>query len=156
MGRIEILGAVERRRRWTAEEKVATLDLRQEMAQAIRKAELEPRVAQWRAELAGMHRPEEHSNSEATVAGWWPWVMGLGVVVVATFGTVIFASVEAVPPAAANSNSSPAVPAPAADPVVVWAREFRSRNGRNAKIPELQSQFPEVPRTTAWRRTKSG
>ncbi len=39
--------------------------------------------------------------------------------------------------------------------VVDWVRAFRARHGRDPQIPELQRQFPAVPRTTAWRRCKS-
>ena len=39
--------------------------------------------------------------------------------------------------------------------VVYWVRAFRQRTGRDPKIAELQDSFPEVPRTTAWRRIKS-
>ncbi len=39
--------------------------------------------------------------------------------------------------------------------VVDWVRAFRERHGRDPQIPELQRQFPAVPRTTAWRRCKS-
>lgn len=39
--------------------------------------------------------------------------------------------------------------------VVDWVRAFRERHGRDPQIPELQMQFPAVPRTTAWRRCKS-
>ena len=39
--------------------------------------------------------------------------------------------------------------------VVDWVRAFRQRHGRDPKIAELQDSFPEVPRTTAWRRIKS-
>ncbi|MGE0766835.1 MAG: hypothetical protein AB7L90_10255 [Hyphomicrobiaceae bacterium] len=35
--------------------------------------------------------------------------------------------------------------------VIDWVREFKSRNGRNPQIPELQARF-RVPKTTAWRR----
>ena len=34
--------------------------------------------------------------------------------------------------------------------VVLWVDEFRRRNGRNPKIPELQAKF-NLPKTTAWR-----
>lgn len=43
-----------------------------------------------------------------------------------------------------------------ADTVVIdWVREFRRHNGRNPQIPELQAAFPQVARTTAWRRCKA-
>jgi heme/copper-type cytochrome/quinol oxidase subunit 3 len=92
------------------------LKLYKERGAAARKAELEPEVARLRGELAKLERPEEASASESAVSGIWAWIMGLGVVFVATFGTVIFARVEAVKPATANDNgtgaSRPASPPP--------------------------------------------
>lgn len=87
------------------------LALYKERGKAARKAELEPELAQLRTALAGMHRPEEHSVSEATAAAYWSWLMGFAVVFVATFGTVIFATATTVPLPAA-------MPAPAKVPVI--------------------------------------
>lgn len=70
------------------------LALYKERGRAARKAELEPELAALRKTLASMQRPEEQSTSELVVAGWWAWIMGLGVVFVATFGTVIFSRTE--------------------------------------------------------------
>lgn len=39
--------------------------------------------------------------------------------------------------------------------VILWIREFEARHGRMPQIPELQSRFPTIPRTTAWRRIRS-
>lgn len=72
------------------------LKLYKERGAAARKAELEPEAARLRSELARLDRPEEATASESAVSGLWAWIMGLGVVFVATFGTVIFARVEAV------------------------------------------------------------
>lgn len=41
------------------------------------------------------------------------------------------------------------------DVVIDWVRAFREANGRPPRIPELQSKFPDVPKTTAWRRCKA-
>lgn len=131
------------------------LALRKEMARAIRKHELEAEAARLAAELATLQRPEQATADEAAVAGVWAWIMGIGVVLVATFGTVIFARVETVPPVTANDNR-PAGPAPDGDKVVPWVREFRRRHGRSPRIPEVQAAFPGTPKTTAWRRTKCG
>lgn len=68
------------------------LALYKERGAAARKAELAPEVARLRAELAKLERPEEIGAAETAVAIWWAWIMGLGVVFVATFGTVIFAT----------------------------------------------------------------
>lgn len=73
------------------------LALYKERGRAARKSELEPELASLRTALAGMPRPEEQSASETMVAGYWAWIMGLGVVFVATFGTVIFSRVDVVP-----------------------------------------------------------
>lgn len=79
-----------------------------ERGNAARKAELEPKVERLRLELAGLKRPEEATASEGAVSGVWGWIMGLGVVVIATFGTVIFARVE---PAAVKPALTAAAPA---------------------------------------------
>lgn len=68
------------------------LALYKERGAAARKAELEPEVSRLRDELAQITRPEEMTVSEASVAGWWAWIMGLGVVFIATFGTVIWSN----------------------------------------------------------------
>jgi hypothetical protein len=81
------------------------LDLRQEMAKAIRKRELEPEVARLGTELAGMTRPETVAETEQAVAGFWAWIMGLGVVFIATLGSVIFAKVETVTPVAKAADT---------------------------------------------------
>ena len=70
------------------------LDLRQEMGRAIRRAELEPEAKRLAGVLSGLARPEEARADETLVSGVWAWIMGLGLVFVATFGTVIFARVE--------------------------------------------------------------
>ena len=70
------------------------LELRKEMASAIRKADLESEAPNLKAELDGLKRPEIAAAAEASVAGAWGWIMGLAVVFVATFGPVIFAKVE--------------------------------------------------------------
>ncbi len=82
------------------------LALYKERGAAARKAELEPEVARLRAELAKLDRPAEATASESAVSGIWAWIMGLGVVFVATFGTVIFARVEVARPTTANDNTS--------------------------------------------------
>ena len=100
------------------------LDLRQEMGRAIRKAELEGDVRKQAAEMAASPRPEEASASESAVSGVWAWIMGLGVVLIATFGTVIFAKVatgtaaETVEPDPKGRDAVPVpVPLPAQRPV---------------------------------------
>lgn len=77
-----------------------------ELAAAKRKAELEPKVERLRQELEKKLRPEEATASEAVAASIWPWIMGLAVVFIATFGTVIFARVETVHPARDNEEGA--------------------------------------------------
>lgn len=67
------------------------LALYQERGAAARKTELEPEVARLRDELASLTRPEAATAEEAVIGGYWAWIMGLAVVFVATFGSVIFA-----------------------------------------------------------------
>jgi len=45
-------------------------------------------------------------------------------------------------------------PLPEPDPrqkVVDWVAEFRRRNNRNPRIPEVQAEFKTMPKTSAWR-----
>jgi hypothetical protein len=41
------------------------------------------------------------------------------------------------------------------DNVVSFAKAFRAANGRDATIAEMQSKFPSLPRTTAWRKARA-
>lgn len=38
--------------------------------------------------------------------------------------------------------------------VVSWIAEFEARHGRKPRLPELREEFPDVPKTTAWRRIR--
>lgn len=158
------------------------LDLRQEMAKAIRKHELEPEAARLASELASLDRPEKASASEGALSHWWGWLMGLGVVFVATFGSVIFARSERTGPANDNSpeapaNMAPQIPqspapekratsrakpakCPKRKPVECatpadWVAAFRRQHGRTPTIGELQHEFPGTAKTTAWRLCKA-
>lgn len=73
------------------------LKLYKERGVAARKTELEPEVARLRDKLASQNRPEAATAEEATVGGWWAWIMGAAVVFVATFGSVIFARATETP-----------------------------------------------------------
>ncbi len=97
------------------------LELYKERGNAAKKAELEPDVTNLRARLAAMKRPNEAHWGEVFVANFWSVAMGLGIVLLATFGPVLFA--VAVPAAAApteparNSSSVPrGTPDPAGPP----------------------------------------
>lgn len=71
------------------------LALYKERGAAARKAELAPEVDRLRQDLARLERPEQASDAETAVSAVWAWIMGLAVVFVATFGSVIFASAVA-------------------------------------------------------------
>jgi hypothetical protein len=83
------------------------LALYQERGRAARKAELEPEVARLREQLATLQRPEEASVAEGIVAGVWAWLAGSAVVLLATFGTVIFARPAANTPTAITEREQP-------------------------------------------------
>lgn len=67
------------------------LDLRQEMASAIRKLELNSAVPTLKAKLDALPRPAEPAAFELLMGSVWGWIMGLAVVAVATFGAPLFA-----------------------------------------------------------------
>lgn len=133
------------------------LKLYVERGAAARKAELQPEVARLRGELGKLDRPAEATASEDAVSGIWAWIMGLGVVFVATFGTVIFARVEVTAPAQAptrgamqhqTSTSAPVPPPtnggtrttiPANHPVIVALRR-----GPVASNDELANRLGET------------
>ena len=81
------------------------LDLRQEMARAIRKIELEQAMPGLKAALDAAPRPAEPTWIEEQAASVWGWLMGLAVVLVATFGAPLFA----VPVRVNGSDDHPAV-----------------------------------------------
>jgi len=138
------------------------LKLYQERGFAARKLELEPEVARLRAELATLSRPEEASASESTVSMWWAWIMGLGVVMIATFGPVIFASVVPVASVAAEVKAEPvAVPVPPqprkrkpaedrAAEVRTWVRSYTLEHGHPPSFSVVKGQF-NLPKATASR-----
>lgn len=87
------------------------LDLRVEMAQAITKAGAAQAMRAAERKLSSLNPAAEASAEEALVSRWWAWIMGLGVVFVATFGTVIFATVTPAP-AGSSDATVRALPAP--------------------------------------------
>jgi len=80
------------------------LALYQERGAAARKTELEPEVARLRDELARLLRPEAATAAETEIGGVWAWIMGLAVVFVATFGSVIFAATHSLGASVAHSQ----------------------------------------------------
>lgn len=110
------------------------LDLRQEMGLAIRKHELEKALPGLKAELDNQRRPEVASETESKVSGVWSWIMGLAVVFIATFGSVIFARVETVTTDDPTAKSGP---------------EDRPEGGRTVEpkrpTPPRRPSVPELP-----------
>ena len=84
------------------------LQLRSQMADAQRKAELEAKVPDLKTMADALKPTEKAAVAEARVSEAWGWIMGFAVVFVATFGPVIFAKAEAsevlVPAAEATPN----------------------------------------------------
>ena len=80
------------------------LDLRKEMAAAISRADARRDLGAAQAALAALQPAPEAGSDETWLAGKWAWLMGLAVVVVATFGPVLFARVER---QAANQSEFP-------------------------------------------------
>ena len=71
------------------------LQLRSQMADAQRKAELEAKVPYLKAAADALKPTEQAAAAETGVSQAWGWIMGFAVVFVATFGPVIFARPEA-------------------------------------------------------------
>lgn len=69
--------------------------LRSQMADSQRKAELEAKVPRLKADADALRPTEQAAGAEAGVSEAWGWIMGFAVVFVATFGPVIFAQPEA-------------------------------------------------------------
>ncbi|WP_020085709.1 hypothetical protein [Hyphomicrobium zavarzinii] len=67
------------------------LELRQEMAGAIRKIELEQKLPGLKAKLDALPRPAEPTWFEVYAASGWAWAFGLAAVLIATFGAPLFA-----------------------------------------------------------------
>lgn len=146
-------------------------------AAAKRKAELEAQIPGLKADVERFHFTEEASAPEETVSGAWAWIMGLGVVMIATFGPAIFARVETVQvaettavadpvapaaPAKVPAKTAPAKPLPPQPPrggrrgrkvsatVISFSDMFREKHGRPITGSELRAQFPEMPVSTAY------
>lgn len=69
--------------------------LRPALAAAERKAEIEAKLPALKSALDALKRPEAQAAAEQRVSGLWAWIMGIGVVMIATFGPVIFATIAA-------------------------------------------------------------
>jgi hypothetical protein len=136
------------------------LALYKERGAAARKTELEPEVSRLRDELASLPRPEVATAQEAQIGGYWAWIMGLAVVFVATFGSVIFAR-----PTIQSDRSTPAksvIPGNARPPkggrrgrkpdsrISDFASAYAAKHGRRPSGSEIKAAFPDCPRSTAY------
>lgn len=136
------------------------LALYQERGAAARKTELEFEVARLRDELASIPRLEAATAQEAAVGGYWAWIMGLAVVFVATFGSVIFArptneSGSQTPTTKANPGNTkpPKGGRRGRKPdsrIVEFSDAYSRKHGRPPSGAEIQKQFPDCPRSTAY------
>lgn len=136
------------------------LALYQERGAAARKTEIEPEVARLRDELASLSRPETTTSEEAAIGGYWAWIMGIAVVFVATFGSVIFArsTIETDKPDPAKKS----IPGNAKPPkggrrgrkpdnrIVEFSDAYSRKHGRSPSGAEIKAAFPECPKSTAY------
>jgi hypothetical protein len=70
------------------------LQLRSQMADAQRKAELDAKVPDLKTQADALKPTQQAAVAEASVSEAWGWIMGFAVVFVATFGPVVFAKAE--------------------------------------------------------------
>lgn len=138
------------------------LKIKPQLADAIRKAELEAGLPALKRTLDGLKSTNTAGQSEARVSTFWAWIMGLGVVFIATFGSVIFAKVETseiISERRITANTGKSIPrnptrgrrGRKADPKIVnFAESFKARNGRSPSGSEIRAYFPEMPVSTAY------
>lgn len=66
---------------------------------------LEPKLKASQAKLEALPKPAKAATTvEETVVGWWAWLMGVAVVFIATFGSVIWAKPTSSPMAAVKAQ----------------------------------------------------
>lgn len=86
------------------------LDLREEMAASIRKATLEAQVEDLRSKLEGQKAPRAQASAiEQAVAWYLAWLIGVSVVLVATFGGVVFAETKTIQVSAPSRQPAPEI-----------------------------------------------
>ena len=136
--------------------------LKPDMAEALRKAELEASLPSIKANLDGLKMTDQVGRSEAGVSTFWAWSMGLGVVFIATFGSVIFARVEktelqerpqvaVIPRKAIPRNPNGGKRGRKANATIVnFAESFKAKHGRRPSGSEIRAYFPGVPVSTAY------
>ena len=153
----------------TAEEGKACrpiLDLRVEMARAIERSKVQTAMQEAEAKLGELNPPAEQTLEESVVSRGWAWIMGLGVVLVATFGSVIFAKVETVtaqagaapgsatPPASPNSRALPPPAKPrggiAVDSRAEALADLKALLSRGAEVPSQDWLAARWGRSKTW------
>jgi hypothetical protein len=114
---------------------------------------------QKRAALAAIPVPTSHALV-ADATGLPEWLVELVAAMAFSTGLLVlgFVLVGFGAHASKEETATPlAVPVATPDKnerVVSWVREFRRRHGRDPKIPEVQQVFTDLPKTTAWRKSK--
>jgi hypothetical protein len=89
---------------------------------------------------------------------WLSLNMPFVVVLIAELGTVAFLHLglgHAKRPEPIWKDEDVAPLPEATDNVLSYCRAFKKANGRPPTIPEVQCKFPELPKTTAWRKAKA-
>ncbi len=125
--------------------------LYKERGNAARKLELEPEVKRLRDRLATMTPPvDEASTAASVVALWWAWIMGLGVVFIATFGSVIYATVETVE--VRTPSLPPPPPAPPIDDKAPPSTGGTRPKSRDEALADLRTllQAGQSPPSQEW------
>ena len=136
----------------------------------VRETAARQRVASARAELVGLGA-EAAVNPAATVLGEWAETFQLATLLVLPLWLELAAPVvlaygfgpgrrkapepEPKPKRRKAKRATPRKKPAASDQVIPWVEEFRRRNGRDPKIPEVRGVFNDISRTTAWRRIRS-
>lgn len=157
----------------------------EKLAAAKLKEKLDGELPALKADVERHTLKASASDAEKTASGIWAWLIGIGIVTVATFGAYIFAKPETTTERSGNSGTLipasmivpandiaiPGIPSPTspdgggrrgrkANPdVASYADEFRKRHGNAPSGSDIRAQFPELPVSTAYdyaRRSRTG
>ena len=159
---------------WNREQCEPVTRLAADLARAKRKSALEADLPRLKADLDRQHLTEAASETEAVAAWGWAWIMGLGVVMIATFGPAVFAHVVTIETdrcsvlggdaKAEGAQNKPEVPLPptprkpktrkrgrkADARVADFSEKFRERHRRAPSGSEIKAEFPDLPTSTAY------
>lgn len=139
------------------------------------KSELAASLSGLKADMERHKLKGEASVAEKATSRTWGWIMGLGIVLIATFGKVIFAKPVSVPAPEAVPTMQPSImpandyrfpPFPTNPPpfppgggkrgrkinanVTQFSEQFRARHGRYPAGSDIRAAFPELPQSTAY------